>query len=226
MAIDVFVMPLQRYFLGDFTTSLEQLAASNQWTFKRLFVGMSPGRVLKRYSASRRLACIESAVRAKTSRGLPLPSDDNIDYNAQAHNHHALMQYLRIRKAGGTIGPKDLNQSYFSSDAPYRDVALDDLYPCLGRLDVGSCICLPIDFDGFLAGDRLTGFMGDYDRQLVSVHAVERDLMRIQEHLPVPADWDFKEYPEGLFWPMDSIYQWREVIGISKRTNKPIIFWG
>jgi hypothetical protein len=226
MAIDAFIMPLQRYFLGDFSTSIEQLAASHQWDFKRLFVGMNPRRMLKRYSASRRMACIESAVRAKTSRALPLPIDDGIDYNAQVHTHHSLMQFLRIRKAGGAIGPDDLGKSYFGSDDQYHSVALDDLYPCLGRLDVGSCVCLPLDFDGFLKGDRISGFMGDYDRQVVSVHAVERDLRRIQEFLPVPEDWNFKECPEGLFWPMDCIYQWREMIGISKRTNKPIIFWG
>lgn len=229
MGLDIYVMPLWRFKVGDFLTPTEaalgvrsKLVVGNQIVERTgRFTRADEARARREVQALRRVAELANQV--------PVQWDDegSVVYAQQSEGIEPLRAYARWL---------DLREQLPSFDSPpegnyYRHPAMGLRptrplsCPHLVEHDCYSGYYLPCEFDQLVRVEPYEVYGRRFRRSVGSGPRLRRELDFIGQHLPAPDGYTWQE-GDPLAPVKAVLCQMRQVAELSCRHGLPIIFWG
>ncbi len=229
MALDVYVMPLWRFKVGDFRSPIEVATGIRPKVATAGGIEERPAHVgwLRRWRARRQVAAIRKAVEAANGVRVQWSDEGEVVYAEQSKGFEPLRAYakwLDCRSEFPTFVPPP-EGDYYKHPVMVAEVGQPSC-PHLVEHNCYSGYYLPCEFERLVEVEPYLIF-GQWpaSRSVGSAPRLLRELESVQAELRVQAGY---EYPAGD--PLGAVkaayLQLREVADLSCRHELPVIFWG
>jgi hypothetical protein len=229
LTLDVYVMPLWRFKMGDFRSPVEAATGIRPKVVTAGGIEERPARVgwIGRWRARRQVANIRKAVEAANGIRIQWSDEGGVVYGEQSQGFEPLRAYakwLDCRSEFPAFEPTPEGDYY---KHPVMAAKVRRLScPHLVEHDCYSGYYLPCEFERLVRVEPYLIF-GQWpaSRSVGSARRLLRELESVQAELGVQAKY---ECPDGdpLGAVKTSYLQLREVADLSCRHELPVIFWG
>ena len=222
MGTDVFVMPMWKFFAGDFQSPLELSGLAPVVHYAgidgSIFTRFDIRRQVSRWRAKRRVKEIAGEVALWAGRPVAWKDEGANVHTSQFRTAHALRSYIWWYERRDLIPTFRLTEEgtdeagVLWSVAPQRPTA----FPHLSYVSFYNDYFLPVELERVVTlndGERV----GSTPRAL-------RELEKLNEHLNVPRNYEWVE-EDPLALVKATFDRVREFLELSHRHGLPVIFW-
>ena len=229
MALDLYVMPLWRFKVGDLLSPIEAAIGVRPKIVTADGVEERPASVnwFGRWRARREVSAIRRAVEAVNRTPIRWKDEGGVVYSEQSGGMGALKAYARWLDCQGLVPEFATAPEGDYYKHPVMSLEIERLScPHLTEHDCYNGYYLPCDFER-LAQVEPYKIFGHWPatRSVGSSIRLLRELDYVQERLRVPEGYDYPQ--DDPFVAVKAAYiQLREVADLSCRHGLPIIFWG
>ena len=231
MAVDVYVMPIWRFKVGDFESPLERLAPASQVHYvtpQGIFTRLDPRAWLTRWRAKREVRSIQREVSAANGFPVSWVDEGACVYSAQLHTTDEFKSYIwwleRRELLGEFRAPKagDSSAAAFWQTAPDRPTA----FPHLSKNGMYSDYFLPAEFERVVEvePEKLGGWF-PVTKAVSSTPRALREIHVLNQHLRVEPDYKWQE-GDPLALVKVTFNFVRNFLELSHKHRLPVIFWG
>lgn len=229
MGLDVYVMPLWRFKVGDFRSPIEAATGISPKVVTADGVEDRPARVgwLGRWRARRQVAAIRNAVEAANGTRVRWADEGGVVYAEQSRGFEPLRAYARwldCRHKFSEFGAPT-EGDYYKHPVMAAEVSRLSCPHLVGH-DCYNGYYLPCEFQRLAAVEAYLIF-GQWpgSRAVGSAPRLLRELDSVQSELRVPAEYSYPA-DDPLLAVKAAYLQLREVAELSCRHGLPVIFWG
>jgi hypothetical protein len=229
VALDVYVMPLWRFKVGDFSSPIEVATGIRPKIVTPDGTEERPARVgwLGRWRARRRVAAIRKAVEAANNTRVQWSDEGGVVYAGQSRGFEPLRAYawwLDCRDRFPEFGAPP-EGDYYKHPVMAAEVGRLSC-PHLVEHDCYNGYHLPCEFERVVEVEPYLIF-GQWpaSRPVGSAPRLLRELESVQAALRAPDAYDYPA-DDPLVAVKAAYLQLREVAELSCRHELPIIFWG
>ena len=229
MGLDVYVMPLWRYKVGDFRSPIETSTGIRPKIVTADGIDDRPARVgwLQRLRARREVAAIRKAVKAANGNSIHWTDEGAVVYARQSWGLEALKAYARWLDCRDEFprfeSPPE--GDYYKHPVLFTQVARPSC-PHLTGHDLYNGYFLPCEFERLVDVEPYMIFgRWPASRTVGSTPRLLRELDTVQAELRVPARYEYRA-DDPLAAVKAAYLQLREVAELSCRHSLPVIFWG
>jgi hypothetical protein len=230
MALDIYVMPLWRYKVGDFRTPIEVATGIKPRVVTPDGIDERPSAVgwLGRWKARRQVASIRKSVEKWNRVPIRWHDEGTVVYCEQSRGMESLRAYALWldHRDRFPVFERPPEGDYYKH--PVWNIESDRplSFPQLVGHDCYSGYFLPCDFERLTRVEPFLIFgRWPSSRSVGSGIRLRRELESLAGHLQVPEDYDYPD-DDPLVSVKAAFIQLREVAEASCRHALPIIFWG
>lgn len=229
MALDVYVMPLWRFKVGDFRSPIEATTGIRPKIVTPDGIKERPAGVgwFGRRRARRQVAAIRNAVEAANGTRIQWLDEGGVVYAEQSSGFEPLRAFAKWLDCRDQLPTFDSppEGDYYKHPVMAAEVAR----PSCPHLVEHSCFSgylLPCEFERLIEVEPYLIF-GEWPaaRDVGSAPRVRRELETVQSELRVPDRYDYPA-ADPLLAVRAAYVQLREVTQLSCRHGQPVIFWG
>lgn len=240
MAIDCYVMPLWRFFAGDFTTAIERFTQGNM---RRVILGAEPRveepkssvGIVDRWRAKRKVQYFRRCVSRESGQAVAWTDSGPIAYQSQFHHDDIVSLYIAWRSLQDKLPPYDELLRYEDGRPGWRLVSqIKDwrpMYPQLYGLGHAMTIAIPCVLHAPTIIWREEGCWGEVYTRVYSGPDALQEIERICDELGI--DDDFQAWEPG--WEDRYSDEWgrlfdgvsivRRILRLGHEHQLPAIFW-
>ena len=229
MALDVYVMPLWRFKVGDFHSPVESATGLRPTILTAEGIVRLRTRVrwLARWRARRQVAIIRKAVEASSGRPAHWNDEGGVVYSSQSPGFTSLRTFAKWLDCRDRFPSFEPPKKWNDYEHPILAAELR-LRTC-PQLVEHSCYSgyfLPCEFESLVQVEPFM-MLGRWPmtRQAGSTPQLLRELDRVQEVLQVPDGYEYDE-SDPFARVKESYRQLREIARLSNHHGLPMIFWG
>jgi hypothetical protein len=229
MALDVYVMPLWRYKVGDFCSQIEAATGIRPKIVTADGIEELPVKAgwYSRWKAKRQVAAIRKAVEATNHVGIRWVDQGGVVYAEQSGGFEGLRTYARwldCRDEFPEFGPAPEGNYY--KHQVWRAKVEQLSCPHLVGHDCYSGYYLPCEFDTIVNVEPYMIFgRWPASRTVGSTPRLVRELEKVYSELRVPNDYGYPQ-DDPLIFVKAAYLQLRHAAELSLQHGLPIIFWG
>jgi hypothetical protein len=229
MALDIYVMPIWRFKVRDFSSPIESKLGIRPKVVSPNGIQEPPAKAgwIARWRARRQVAAIRKAVEAANGTSAHWRDDGEVVYAEQSHGIEPLRTFaswLDLRDRMPEFRPPPEGNYYkhpvwdFDHDRPLS-------CPHLVEHDCHSGYFLPCDFERPVQVEPYRIHSWSFSRCVGSTVRVRKELAFLAEHLSVPDDHvDTKDDPKAKV--KTAFLQMQQVVDLSLLHGLPVIFRG
>jgi hypothetical protein len=229
MGLDVYVMPLWRFKVGDFRSPIEVATGIRPKIVTADGIEERPARIgwLARWRARRQVAAIRKAVESANGIRIRWVDEGGVVYAEQSRGFEALRafaKWLDCRDQFTEFGPPPQGD-YYKHPVMAAEVSRLSC-PHLVEHDCYNGYYLPCEFERVTQVEPYLIF-GEWpaSKSVGSTPRLLRELDLVQAQLQVPDGYDYPA-DDPLVEVKAAYLQLREVAQLSCQHGLPIIFWG
>jgi hypothetical protein len=227
MALDIYVMPLWKFKVGDFASPLERLFGSKVKTITLSGVLDRAKNAPAQWRARREVAAIRKAVGSANGTTIDWKDEGDVVYSEQSGGMQALQAYarwldVRHRYPEFTEPPEN---DYRKHPVMELDYDRDWSFPHMVKHDCYSGYYLPCDFSTLVSVEPHQVYSWTFERTVGSSIRLRDELAEIGKELKISDDWNYVA-SDPLYHVKCAHMQLNEVSKRSCEHELPIIFWG
>lgn len=231
MGVDVFVMPLWRYKVGDFESPLERsglVPVVHYVTPEGIFTRFDLRGRISRWRAKREVRAVAREVSAANGKKITWTDEGDVVYTEQFHGVHPLWSFIWWLERRDLLGDFHMPAEGSVEAGAYWQTAPDrpTAFPHLSNNGFYNDYFLPADFERVVKVEphKLGGWY-EVARSVSSTPRALAELEALDKHLRVPANYQWQE--DDPFAPVKGTFaQVRDFLELSHRHGLPVIFWG